>query len=296
MPKRRPVLVAIDHATDVERAIRAALGAADASVADVHVIRVAPHGAVDDRGPWPREGVRHVTLRGTAARVIPAYAQLTRARVLVVERDYGTSRFWRHAGVVEDLARRSPVPILVLPARPAHEGHPPRLRHIVTPVDFSLAAAVGLRTAVDLSRRHGARLTLVHALRAAPRDMVFSGGEAWDMIRSLPARVDAVAGRLRRAASVFGADTVATSVVTGAADGAILDAATRSDADMVVIGVPHRSWLDRIAFGSTLRRVLRRATQPVLVVPVTAGAHPWSVIEDHGTQARSASAVTRVAA
>lgn len=42
------------------------------------------------------------------------------------------------------------------------------------------------------------------------------------------------------------------------------------------MGIAHRSWLDRVVFGSTLRRVLRRATAPVLVVPVVAGSHRWA--------------------
>ena len=66
-----------------------------------------------------------------------------------------------------------------------------------------------------------------------------------------------------------------TEVVTGAADGAILESATRSEADLIVMGIANRSWLDRALFGSTLRRVLRRATVPVLAVPVVAGGRAW---------------------
>ena len=59
--------------------------------------------------------------------------------------------------------------------------------------------------------------------------MVFSGGEAWEVVRRLPAQVEAVAERLRRKAAFFGADDVDTEVATGVADGAILEIATRSD-------------------------------------------------------------------
>ena len=45
MLKRPPVLVAIDHATDMERTIDVAVSTAKANEANVHVIRVAPHGA-----------------------------------------------------------------------------------------------------------------------------------------------------------------------------------------------------------------------------------------------------------
>jgi hypothetical protein len=72
-----------------------------------------------------------------------------------------------------------------------------------------------------------------------------------------------------------GARDVATHVATGDPGGAIVDLAARGEVDLIVMGVPHRSWLDRVLFGSTLRRVLRRATLPVLVVPVIAGDYTW---------------------
>ena len=192
MLKRQLVLVAIDHATDVERTMEAALGAAKARGADVHAIEVVPHRAVlvdDRRDPWtfaphddrgvaigprlasiPRSAdhdgvrVRRVTLRGEPAHVFPAYAQLHEASVLVVERDYGSSRFWRNGRVVDAMAGRSPIPLLVLPKRRATERDESAPRRILIPVDFSIASAVALRTAVELARRHGARLTLLHTL------------------------------------------------------------------------------------------------------------------------------------
>lgn len=318
MRNRRLVLVVIDHATDMQHTLRIALGMADASDADIHVVRVVPRRAgrlddapeptaadrgslADDLGSPPQLGgservrIRRVVLRGTPERVLPAYAQLTQATALIVQRDYGSPRFWRNTGVVEELARRSPAPLLVLPKRDARDEDRLGLRRVIAPVDFSIASAVALKTAVDLARRHGARLTLVHALEDVPPDMVFSGSEAWELIRRLPAQRDAVAKRLRRKATAFGAHDVDTAVVTGSADGAILDSAERSDADVMVMGVPRRSWLDRLVFGSTLRRVLRRARIPVLVVPVTAGAHPWP-IEEIGSRGWTAAAVDRAAA
>ena len=52
MLKRQLVLVAIDHATDVERTMDAALSTAKARGADVHVIQVVPHRAVLCRRPY----------------------------------------------------------------------------------------------------------------------------------------------------------------------------------------------------------------------------------------------------
>lgn len=325
MFKRQLVLAAIDHATDVERTMDVAIGVAKAHGADVHVIRVVPHRATDSNGrisPWTLdphvdrgvsmgatlasiarsadgEGVRSVTLRGTPEHVIPAYAQLHQAVTLVVEHDYGGASFSRKGGMVDALARHLPIPLLVLPGRQRRQAAGQEVRRIVVPIDFSTASAVGLRTAVDLSRRHRARITLLHALQDWPGHMVFSGGEAWARLQRLPAQQQAVAARLRRKAALLGAVDVDTEVTTGVAGGAILGTAGRSRADLIVMGVAHRSWLDRLLFGSTLRRVLRRATVPVLVVPVVAGAQAWpsEVAVDHaGSRGRRKVAAARIAA
>ena len=302
MITRPLVLVGIEHATDVERTLGVALDVARARSADVHVLELVPHRAayVDHRGlnrfepshgPGTSIGarvasivrsadaygvrVRKVRLRGTPEHAIPAYAQLHQATLLVIERNYGSSRFWRNGRVADEVARRSPVPVLVLPKRQAREQGARRLRRILTPVDFSVASAVAVRTAVDLSRRHDARVTLLHALQQVPRHMVFSGSQAWRIVQQLPAQMEAVAERIRRRAVSLGANDVDTEVVTGDVERAIINIAKRSDADLIVMGVANRSWFDRLAFGSTLRRLLRRATVPVLIVPVVAGAHAW---------------------
>jgi nucleotide-binding universal stress UspA family protein len=327
MMKRQLVLVAIDHATDVDRTMDVALSTAKTRGADVYVVQVMPHRAVYvderiDRWPYWRQDdrdvanavqsasmvesrdhdgvrVRRVTLRGEPEDVIPAYAQLHEASVLVVEREYGSSRFWRNGRVVDAIVSRSPIPLLVLPKRRKTERSESAPRRVLIPVDFSIASAVALKTAVELGGRHGARLTLLHTLKDVSRHMTFSGGGAWEVLRRLPAQKEAAAERLRRKAAFFGAHDVDTEVATGLEHTAILEIAQLSDPDMIVLGIAHRSWFDRVLSGSTLRRVLRRASVPVLVVPVVAGAHTWP--NDHladqlGGHASIESASRRLAA
>jgi nucleotide-binding universal stress UspA family protein len=306
MFNRSLVLVATDDPATAERTIGVAFSIAKQSGGEVHALRVISHdGAPYANDLWDapalafrhdlgadigsrllgieqsaeRDGVRlrEVTLRGEPEHVVPAYGQLHEAAVLVVERDYGSSRFWRNAGVVRELARRSPAPILVLPpsGRTFEAGSAFRVNHILVPVDFSIASAVAVKTALGLARRHGSRLTLLHAIENVPNHMVFSGSEAWRLMQRVPAQTRAIAQQLRRDAAMLGADEVEAQAVTGKADNAILDLTTQSDADLVVMGVAPRSWLHRTVFGSTLDRVLRRMDVPVLVLPVVAGAHEW---------------------
>jgi nucleotide-binding universal stress UspA family protein len=298
------VLTAIDARTSLERTVGFALTIAKRDATEVHAIEVVSNrGAahVDDWNPPPLardsggeskikarlaplrksaelDGValRTVTLSGQPERAIPAYAQLHEASLLIVERDYGSSRFWRTPRVVGELSRRCPMPLLVLPPiiMPGTEAAV-SLNRILAPVDFSIASAVALRTARDVAQRHGAGLILLHALENAPPGMVFSGSEAGREARRLPSQTRAAVQRLERQAAAFGVNDVTAQVVTGVPNRAITDAAKNSEADLVVMGVTPRSWIDRTFFGSTLIAVLRRATVPVLVVPVVAGDHEW---------------------
>ena len=148
-------------------------------------------------------------------------------------------------------------------------------KRVVAAVDFTVASAIALRTAIDLSKRPGASLTMVHAMDA-PAPMVFSGGEAWRLVQRLPAEQRVLAERLKRKALAFGSGNNAEPVVvTGDADRGILETATTTGADLIVMGVAPRTWIDETVSASTLRGVLRRAKTPVLVLPVIAGAHEW---------------------
>ncbi len=313
MLSRKRILAALDDATDMKRTVEVACRVAKARGADVEVIRVVPPRAEpsdDRRGVRPLvfyddsgagtgarlaailrasedDGVhvRSVTLQGTPEHVIPAYSQLQEAMLLVVQQDYGSSWFWRNGRVVDDLTRQSPVPVLVIPKRETRARDRSGLRRIVTAVDFTIASAVALKATADLARRHGARVTLVHALGGVPGHMALSGGEAVTLVRRLRAHRNAAAGRLRRKAASLGLIDVDTNVTTGQVESAILDVVARTGADLLVMGIAHRSSFDRALLGSTLRRVLRRAHVPVLAIPVVAGAHAW--LDEYGVDRMS---------
>jgi nucleotide-binding universal stress UspA family protein len=222
-----------------------------------------------------RDGVtlRIVTLRGKPESAISAYAQLAGASLIVVGRNYATSRFWRSTAITTRVSRRSAVPSVVVPRRIAKTGNA-SLKHVVAAVDFTVASAMALRAAVDLSRRHRASLTILHAMEAPP-PMLFSGGEAWRLVQRLPGKMRVLAERLKKKAIALGAGNALPVVVTGDPAHGIVETARETEADLIVMGVAPRTWLDEAVSGSTLRRVLRRAKTPVLVVPVIAGAHQW---------------------
>lgn len=295
MSNRPIIIVPVDGSRETELTVHSALTIARSAAADVHAVHVVSRaegrwsGHQADNGlearlrtlrsSAEREGVRLriVTLRGRPERVIPAHAQLNAALAIVVGRDYGTSRFWRNGAVASRMSRSSPVPVFVLPApgaRSVERAAPLSLHRIMVAVDFNVASVVALRTAADLAKRHGARLTMVHAM-SFPRQMVFSGGEAARLVSQLPAAASAIAARLKRKVRTLGVAEAEPVVATGVPHRTIIDAAASGDADLIVMGVAPRTAFDEAAFGSTLRAVLRRVTIPVLVVPVIAGRQSW---------------------
>ena len=213
MFNRQLVLVAIDHATDVERTMDVALSTAKARGADVHVIQVVPHRAVHRRRPSRSDGLSSLTTVAVSpsARGSHRYCDLpTMTECAFIasrcEASLNTSfrrtpsstrpRCWWSSATMaahgsgETLewwtkwrgTRR--YPCSCCQSDRGMNGKSLGLRRILTPVDFSIASAVALRTAVDLSRRHGARVTLVHALRMCPGTWSSAAVEAWEVARA----------------------------------------------------------------------------------------------------------------
>jgi nucleotide-binding universal stress UspA family protein len=302
MPKPRVLVVPVDFSPDMESTVSAALALARRHGAEVHLLEV-----ISARGPSILDGeidtslrvgvrskrdwsglehlidarnresiqVRTVAYRGDAAKVIPSYAQLVRAHLLVIGQHYGTPRWRRNTRMVSTLSRAAPGSVLVLPPGLSEKATSRPFTHIVSAVDFTIASAVAVRKVLDLIRRTNAQLTLVHALRNAPHRMVFSGGEAVRVARNLRGQAAQVAERLRKKVPSDVRIRVDARVTTGDPSHGIFDVASEVKADLIVLGVPPRSRLDEVLFGSTLRNVLRRTKIPVLVVPVPAGAYKW---------------------
>jgi nucleotide-binding universal stress UspA family protein len=297
-------VVPVDFSPDMEGTVSAAFALANECGAHVHVLEVMAAREASKRD-WSRlehsieaasrRGihVRVVTYPGAATKVIPAHVQLAKARLLVLGQYYGTSRWRRNTTVVRTLSRSAPVPVLILPPRLAFQkGKKLSFGHIVSAVDFTVASAVAVRTVVDLIRRTGARLTLVHALKNAPNRTVFSGGEAMRVARNLRAQAGHVAERLRRRVPADVRIRADARVTTGDPHRGILDTASEVAADLIVLGIPPRSQLDLVLFGSTLRHILRRTKIPVLVLPVAAGAYKWLEETDGVEAARTATKAT----
>ncbi len=217
--------------------------------------------------------VQIISAHGDPARAIAAHAHLVMADLVVVERDFGSSRMWRTPRVAAAVSRSAPVPVLIVPSRKTTPHSPVTpFKEMVVAVDFTVTSAVALRVATDVIAQGDARGTVVHALSYGS-PMVFSSSEAASVMRGQLAQAET---RLRGAIPAGAGYRVTSRVVAGAAAQAILDVAADVDADLVVMGVSRRNRFDELFFGSTFRRVVRRSLRPILAVPVGAGAYRWA--------------------
>lgn len=161
---------------------------------------------------------------------------------------------------VDALARRSPVPLLVVRNRPRKA-----YRHVIVASDFSTASAHTLRTAAALFPE--AELTLFHAFdnpypviggvdpakaRADGLAQAERDAEAFIRDSGLP---DAVAQRLR------------TWLEHGDTSLLLHSHGLEAPADLLVLGTQQRKGVLGLLLGSVAQRVLEMAENDVLVVP-----------------------------
>lgn len=153
-----------------------------------------------------------------------------------------------------------------------------QLRHLLCPVDFSVATESGLGVAVALARHQGARITLLHSLpalqvafRVPVDDDLY---DQWD--REAQQRLDGMARQVRDAGV-----PVQTRLARGAAAHEICKQAEELDVDLVVLPTHSRAGIDRLLYGSVSERVVRICSRAVLTVPPaeeTSGFAPRRVL------------------
>ena len=141
--------------------------------------------------------------------------------------------------------------------------------NILCGIDFSAASLRALNEALTMAQQSGGRVTLLHVLEGFPYESVYSGSRAFRLIGDYRARVDRVKRELRALVPPDALNwcEVETEVVSGIPHDAIRATATARKADLVVIGLPRRTKLDRIVMASTVSGVSVVLGAPCLAVP-----------------------------
>jgi nucleotide-binding universal stress UspA family protein len=142
-------------------------------------------------------------------------------------------------------------------------------KKILVPTDFSETSRQSLQLAADLSRRYDAELVLLHVFEPVtlmiPDGMEFFSTEQLDLIAAeITKSLQAAAAE----AAAAGAVRVSTQQLRGPVAPQILDLASSSGFDLIVMGTHGRTGIQHALLGSVAEKVVRRAACPVLSVRV----------------------------
>jgi nucleotide-binding universal stress UspA family protein len=197
--------------------------------------------------------VETLVIRDTPARAIVRTARDMRAD-LVVMGTHGRSG-WRRAllgSVAESVLHETDRPVLtVTPAVPSH-GHPPAIRRIVCPVNFTFIAREALQHATALAQAFEAELLIVYVTE----------GSHSPHLREIEAAFALWVDPAVRARARYSL----TLVPEGDPAERVLATAREAEADLIVLGAQHRYFSDATVIGTTTERITRFARCPVLTV------------------------------
>lgn len=207
---------------------------------------------------------------GSPAREVALAAEAVGAQLIVVA-THGRTGLARAVmgSVASDLVRVAHVPVLVVPSDGRHTHG---VRRVLAAVDLSPVSGAVLEEAHRWARAgDDARLRVLslyeHPIASLGDGDVLPHYPSPDEIEQLGQDVKAKLERLIDAHVGTDVPTDVEVMSKGPAAQVILDVATFTETDLVVVGTSGKAAWHRMIVGSTATRVLAEAGRPVLVVP-----------------------------
>jgi nucleotide-binding universal stress UspA family protein len=147
------------------------------------------------------------------------------------------------------------------------------IKTILCATDFSDCSTAALGAAVDLAKRMGARIRLVHVFQLPSyvgwEEGMATAAMSGEFLQELRAQSDKQLQRQLAECRKTGVE-VEAELVDGAPYLQLVERSAK--ADLVVIGTHGRTGLPRLMLGSVAERVVRLAKCPVLTVPLPAAS------------------------
>jgi len=142
-----------------------------------------------------------------------------------------------------------------------------RFRHILAPTDFSEYSQTAVASALELAKKFGAKLTILHVVELPPYPVEgyvpphLSATFLEDLERQATADLAQVVPEAE-AAKV----EVARVVAVGTPYRTIIETAEADHVDLIVMATAGRTGFSRLILGSIAERVVRTASCPVLTI------------------------------
>ena len=187
----------------------------------------------------------------------------------------------------ERLVQHSPCPVLVTRPKMAKAvgGNEVknRISRILVPVDFSHCSAAGLRYAIELTRKLGSQITILHVVDFGSI-LTADGYAMYDLSRYQRIACKEAQREMRDFLRPFNLESVdfETKIVADLFLDGINSMITKADIDLVVTATHGRTGFRHVLIGSNAELMVRRAACPVLVVP----SHPTERIRNLGIVAK----------
>ncbi len=152
----------------------------------------------------------------------------------------------------------------------------PQIKAILYATDLSKNSSYAFLYAIDMARRHDARIVVLHAFEPLPREVRFV--DVLEKIENKESEemVEKIRKRLHRFCEVTEAQVGAPCVELvskilvprGYPPDEILKTAEKEDCDTIVLGTHGKGFLAHTFLGSVSSSVLNRTRKPVFVVPL----------------------------
>jgi nucleotide-binding universal stress UspA family protein len=140
------------------------------------------------------------------------------------------------------------------------------LKTILVPTDFSECSDEAVRYGLELGRRFGARVHLLHVVQDPVTQPWAAEGFSVPLFDVVDEWQKQAEQRLRAAIAEEDRTRVTVSSVVATPYAEILDYAARNQVDLIVMGTHGRGGVSHMLLGSIAERVIRRAPCPVLTV------------------------------
>lgn len=205
---------------------------------------------------------------GSPARDIEAAAGALPADLVVMgTRGRGGLAHLVFGSVTERVMHHVACPVLAIGAQQSAPPAAPPYRRILCPTKLVPGSRHALDFALALAARSDSRLEVLHVVESLPAGAksAFEGAPEFEGLRAFLVGEADAAMRDSIPPGIEGWCRVERRVATGDATPAILEAARKGEAEVIVMGV-HAGGLERTLFGSTIHRVLREAPCSVLVL------------------------------
>ncbi len=138
-----------------------------------------------------------------------------------------------------------------------------RIKSILVPVDFSVAADFAFQYALAIADRHGAAVELLHVTEVS----AYSNEEPLEGDEHYEAYEERLMGYLRKMIASAKTDIpIEANLITGVPYVEIVNRAKAWPANLIVIGTHGRTGMKHLLIGSVAERVIRTASCPVLTV------------------------------